>query len=342
MSLFRKFFRGFFVLFLITAAFLYIHLEDVVDFYTFKQSEKAPVTDYKYIEVPSQGESYVYNNVIYTLNKNRFTGIDFEGQVLYERILETDHYSMKGVRDFIFLISPGHTIVLDGENHLIKEIKGEEEIDGITPIVGDRFVIYSRTDGNYKASIYDYNFELVDEYVQKDATIDVGIEKNYIEVLNIKKTEKGLSTVLNKINERESKTILELSGYVPFKFYNTKSGYLIATDKEVVYYDGKNVEGKIPYEGFRGLYNLDKNYCLFADNILYILGPDMSILKKEELTGFDNIKKLSNKVIIFTNREFLIIDDSGIIKRVKTERDIIDMYGEDRPIVKFRNGFIIY
>lgn len=329
-------------MFLITAAFLYIHLEEVVDYYSLKQSEKAPVNDFKYIEVPSQGESYVYKGVIYTLNKNRFTGIDFEGQVLYERILETDHYSMKGIRDFIFLVSPENTIVLDDENHYVKEIKGDEQIDGIVPIVGDKFVIYSRKDGNYKASIYDYNFELVHDYVQKDATIDVGIEKNYIEVLNIKKTEKGLSTVLNKINERESKTILELAGYVPYKFYNTGKGYLIATDKEVVYYDGNNVEGKIPYEGFRGLFNLDKNYCLFADNILYILGPDMSIIKKEELSGFDRIKKLSHKVMVFTNREFLIVDDTGIIKRVKTERDIIDMYGEDRPIVKFRNGFIIY
>lgn len=341
MSLFKKWFRGFFVLFIITALFLYIHLEDVVDFYQFKQTEKAPVTEFKYIEVPSQGESYVYQNVIYTLNKNRFTGIDFDGQVLYERILESDNYKITGVKDFIFLISPEKTIVLDDENHLVKEIEGEE-IDGITPIVGDRFVVYSRNDGNYKATVYNYDFEIVKEYIQKDATIDVGVKKNYIEVLNIKKTEQGLSTVLNKINERESKTILELSGYVPFKFYNTKDGYLIATDKELVYYDGENVEGKIPYEGFRGLYNLDKNYCLFADNVLYILGPDMSIIKKEELSGFDRIKKLSNKVMIFTNREFLIVDDTGIIKRVKTERDIIDMYGEDRPIVKFRNGFIIY
>ena len=46
--------------------------------------------------------------------------------------------------------------------------------------------------------------------------------------------------------------------------------------------------------------------------------------------------------VSFTNREFLIVNDTGISKRVKTDRDILNMYGEDRPIVEFRNGFIIY
>lgn len=165
---------------------------------------------------------------------------------------------------------------------------------------------------------------------------------NAIEVLNIKKTEEGLSAVLNRVKGDESETILELGGYVPYKFYNTKDGYLIATDKELVYYDGKNIEGKISYEGFRGLYKLQKNYCLFADNILYVLKPNMEIVIKEELSGFDRIKNFNNKVLIFTNREFLIVNDTGISKRVKTDRDILNMYGEDRPIVEFRNGFIIY
>ena len=68
----------------------------------------------------------------------------------------------------------------------------------------------------------------------------------------------------------------------------------------------------------------------------------MEIVVKEELSGFDRIKNFNNKVLIFTNREFLIVDDTGISKRVKTDRDILNMYGEDRPIVEFRNGFIIY
>ena len=300
-----------------------------------------PGVQYKYIEVHSQGDSYVYNNVIYTLNKGRFTGVDFEGKTLYERILDTEDFKMTGVKDKIFLMNNKKVIILDDENHLIKEMDGEGEIDGISPIVKG-FAIFSRDSENYKTTIYDDDLNILKTYVQKDATIDVSILDDAFEVLNIKKTEEGLSSVLNRIKDDETETVLELGGYVPYKFYNTKDGYLIATDKELVFYDGKNIEGKISYEGFRGLYKLQKNYCLFADNILYVLKPNMEIVVKEELSGFDRIKNFNNKVLIFTNREFLIVDDTGISKRVKTDRDILNMYGEDRPIVEFRNGFIIY
>ncbi len=341
MSLFKKFFIGFFVIFLITAAFLYINLEDVVYYVKEKKLNEEPGVQYKYIEVHSQGDSYVYNNVIYTLNKGRFTGVDFEGKTLYERILDTEDFKMTGVKDKIFLMNNKKVIILDDENHLIKEMDGEGEIDGISPIVKG-FAIFSRDSENYKTTIYDDDLNILKTYVQKDATIDVSILDDAFEVLNIKKTEEGLSSVLNRIKDDETETVLELGGYVPYKFYNTKDGYLIATDKELVFYDGKNIEGKISYEGFRGLYKLQKNYCLFADNILYVLKPNMEIVVKEELSGFDRIKNFNNKVLIFTNREFLIVDDTGISKRVKTDRDILNMYGEDRPIVEFRNGFIIY
>ena len=59
MSLFKKFFIGFFVIFLITAGFLYINLEDVVYYVKEKKLSEDPGVQYKYIEGHSQGDSYV-------------------------------------------------------------------------------------------------------------------------------------------------------------------------------------------------------------------------------------------------------------------------------------------
>ena len=57
MSLFKKFFIGFFVIFLITAGFLYINLEDVVYYVKEKKLSEDPGVQHKYIEVNSQGDS---------------------------------------------------------------------------------------------------------------------------------------------------------------------------------------------------------------------------------------------------------------------------------------------
>lgn len=341
MSLFKKFFRGFFVLFLISATFLYFNMEDVVYYLNAKRAKTTDEVSYKYLEVPEHGSSYVYNDVIYTLDGEKFTGLSFDGEVLYERVLDGKNFTMNGIGDKIFISNHNQMIILDDENHLIKKLEGKQEIDGLKPLE-DGYVVYSRDEGNYLTTIFDNDMNMVHEYVQKDATVDVNVDKNFIEVLNIKKSETGLSTVINKISDDKSETILELSGYVPYKFFGTKSGYLIATDKELIYYDGKAVENKISYENFGGFYQLKKYYCLFADNYLYILRPNLEILKKEELKGFDNIRHFSDKVLIFTTREFLVVGDEGILSRTKTDQDIVNMYGEKTPVVEFRNGFIIY
>ena len=75
---------------------------------------------------------------------------------------------MTGVKDKIFLINSKKVIILDDENHLIKEMDDEGEIDGISPILKG-FAIYSRDADNYKTTIYDDDLNIIETYIQKNA-----------------------------------------------------------------------------------------------------------------------------------------------------------------------------
>ncbi len=344
MRLGRLIVYGIFAFLIITAAFLYINSDHIISLYNQKHSTKSDEPIFEYVEAPNKNYSYIYDGKIFMLSGDRMTAIDFNGEELYQRVLKNDGYSLMGAKNFVFLIDQanGEMDIIDTENHLIMDSEPVNNVNGLKT-VDDKIVFFTDDGLNFETIIFDENLDPYLSFLSKDASISLTQLKDGFKVLSLRRTESGLTTLLTKINtKKEIESLFELEGYVPIKLFSNSKGDIIVTDKEVILIKGDEVVSRKVYDDFYAMEQLDKNYLLISDGELSILDDSLNTITKQPSNGLDHVFRVGNRVIIYGGREFNIIGDNGVIKSVKTERDIEKIHYDGHIVVEFRNGFLIY
>lgn len=332
------------LLFLITGVFGYVYMEEIVDYVRVHRikSDEGPLNSY--LEVVDKTHVYVRDQRIFTLSKQNFRAVDYEGNEVYKRVLPTEQYRLMGAGDFLFLMDneKGDMLVLDTENHLLREFENMAAVNGVRSL-GKGFVLFSEDGVNFVTTIYDEDLQEVLNFSSKNATVDVVQDKGAFKVLGLERTEGGLSTYLTRVDKtKNTELLLDLKGYIPLRLQTTKEGDLVATDKELIFLRDNEIEATISYEKFHGLEKLDKHFLLFADQTMKILDSIGKVIHEETLPGFDQMCSMGKKALLYSGRIFYVVGDEGIERKEQTDRDILRMYGEQRPIVEFKNGFTIY
>lgn len=344
MKLGRLIFFALAMFILITCVFLYINSDYVVSMYEMRKNREAEESRAKYIESPRKDYCYVVDGKIFILDGNHMSAMDFDGNLLYERVLTADDAKMMGAGGYIFFVDDESKTmdIIDSENHLIMESEPINNINGLREI-GDKIVLYSDDGLNFETRVFDDNLDPYLSFLSKDASIDLVPTKDGFKVLSLRRTENGLSSLFSKVNtKKEITSLFELSGYVPLRLFESSGGDILVTDKEVILIKNGEVDARRTYEDFYGMEKINKNYILIADGETIIMDDSLNAIKKVSSSGLDHIYKLDKELVIYGGREFKVVGDDGLLSSVETERDIEKIHYDGRIVVEFRNGFLIY
>lgn len=332
-------------IFIITAIFVFVYMKDIVLFLKSNKNTEE-VANFKYLELRERNFSYIYNDTIYTLYKNKFIGYDFEGKIKHQRVLDSDNYILKGINDKIFLYDneKSKLIILSSENVLLKEFDYIYAIDGIKSL-GDDYVLLYQDGYNYKTMILNDRLENIFDVGSNSSSVDVNkINRDTYNFLYLSSTDNGLKTIISKISDDKSEEVeFELSGYIPYKFYVDGNKVVIATDLGLVFLNKYKVANKFDYENFGGFYRLDDSYVLYADGKIVYFDISGNIKNEEEIDGLENLVKINDDLLVlYGGRDFYKLDKNGIKSHTQTDRDIFNIYGNKNIVVEFKNGFMIY
>lgn len=331
---------------LITLLFCLIYLEDVVAYYRNSHQDAPDVPVYQMLETTEKGDTYVFQDTIFTLYKNDLrsarAGEDWQSR----RMLESEDYKMTGIGDMLVLYQPktGHLLVLDVDNHLLEELDSVGTIQGIRPL-GDGFALFSKEGANFKITVFDREVRDIFHARSKDAPVDIATSgKNAYDVLYIERSSEGLSMRLVRIGRSDGSESpkLDLGGYMPLRLMHFGDATMIATDQELLLQEGDHIQPVLRYETLQGVTGVGKYvYCL-ADGKLRVLSESGAMILEEDLPGHDRLAVVGSRVVVSSNRELILYRDGKQDGVITTDRDVQNVLGNEYIVVEYKNGFLLY